>query len=269
MRLVLALATLSGCFLAKDDGLTDTRGDQHTLTVHWTLQMPDGSPAPCPDGFGNLLLSSTTDEQSAQVQTLVPCQSSGTQAIALYTSGEHEFKMDGDPDTVYSETFTPNYNEIVYVTDPTGAIPRARSLTVEVTLDHDQDIDVVVYPDAGQLLLSWELLSGTTDAFAPSCEAVAVDQLELQYRLFTPDGDPPAPTSTVRWPCDQKADGYYLDSYAVGQGFTAALAPNDYVGSLVGYRAGVEVGRNDAIAFNIQTGGALTETTDDVTIPDR
>jgi len=48
-----------------------------------------------------------------------------------------------------------------------------------------------------------------------------------------------------------------------------ALSPEDYVGSLIGYRNGVEVARTDDVAFNIKTGGVLTETEDTITVQDR
>jgi len=269
LLVIFALATLPGCFLLVEDGLTDTRGDQHRLTINWTLKQPGGATAPCPPGFQQLLISSTTREQSGQVQTMVPCQTSGTEVVDLYTSGEHRFKMEGDEDTIYGETFSPSYNEVLYITDPTGAVVRARSLPVRLVLDRDMTIDVDVYPDAGFLLYSWELFSGITKGRVHSCEAVAVDEIELRYRLFTFEGQPDAPSKSVRWPCNERHEGYYISDEAVGQGFAPALAPEDYVGSVIAYRNGVEVARDDDVSFNIQTGGALTETEDDMSVEDR
>jgi hypothetical protein len=267
--LLLATAGLSGCTLLTD--ADDTRGGKHTLTVNFHLKGPGGVPASCPAGFQDLLLFASTtgdDGGAGRVQTLVPCAPSGTATMELYTSGGRTYMMEGDPNT-YGESFGEDYAFALSLTDPTGEVQRATSFTAQVKLDHDQAIDVDLYPDAGFMLISWELFSGITESRVFSCPAVAVDEVELRYRLFTFEGDPPAPTSTVRWPCDELHPPYYISSYSTGQGFTPALAPEDYVGELIGYRGGVEVARDPSIAFNIRSGNALTETAASLTVPDR
>jgi hypothetical protein len=270
MRLlvIFAIATLSGCFFLAEDPHADTRGGKHTLTINWTLKQPGGAPATCPAGFQHLLLSSTTEELSGQDQTLVPCATSGTQTVELWTSGEYYFQAEGeDAWRVYS--YSPNYFEIIYITDPTGFVVRAQSLPMHLKVDRDMSIDVEVYPDAGFLLESWGLRSGITGSRVFTCEAVGVDQIELRYRLFMPEGTPPAPEKSVRWPCNERHEPYYISDEGVGQGFTPALAADDYEGSLIAYRGGVEVGRDDTIGFNIKTGGGLTEWEDEITVKDR
>jgi len=249
----------------------DTRGDKHSLTVNWALKQPGGAPAACPAGFENLALWAVSGDDDGEVLDIMPCQPSGSRTLELYTSGERRFMMDDDPDTTYVESFTPDYRVTLYATDPTGEIERAVSLASWLTLDSDQTLNMELYPDGGVLLFSWELFSGFTDGFIYSCEAGSIDEVELRYRPFTVEGDPPAPlTGTTRWPCTETHDDhYYLNSYAVGQGFTPALPPNDYVAEMVGFRSGVAVASDTSVSFKIETGNHLTETTADMTVEDR
>ncbi len=270
LAVICALAALPGCFIlsAGGDDTVDERGGKHTLTINYHLKGPGGVPVPCPAGFANLLLSATTDEMEGQQQTLVPCDGNGTQTMELFTSGRRDYRVDNDP-SLYTEAFSENYNFILYLTDPTGSVSRAASLEQHFKLDGDKTIEVDLYPDAGFFLVSWELYSDITSTRVVTCPAVAVDEVELRYRRFTPDGDPPAPTSTVRWPCDEVHPPFYRNEFAVGQGFTMALAPEDYVGELVGYRNGAEVARDPDINFNIRGGDALTEHTGNLRVLDR
>jgi hypothetical protein len=267
--LLLAIASLAGCTLLTDSD--DTRGGKHTLTVNFHLKGPGGVPASCPAGFQDLLLFASTsgdDGGSGRVQMLVPCETNGTATMELYTSGQRLYMMDGDPST-YGESFGEDYAFNLTLTDPTGEVERATSLTTQIKLDHDQAIDVDLYPDAGVLLFSWGLRSGITESFVYSCPAVGIDEIELKYRLFTVAGEPEAPSTSVRWPCDEIHPPYYINSYAIGQGFVPPLAPEDYVGTMIGYRNGVAVAEDGSVTFHINTGNALTETQGTLTVPDR
>lgn len=264
-----AITTLSGCMLLSASGGSDDRGGKHNLTINFHLKGPGGVAVPCSAGFKDLLLSATTDEATGQLQTFVPCQSSGSATMELYTKGERRYMKDGDSST-YSESFTENYHFVLYLTDPTGEVVRAESLTTHLKLDNDKTIDVDLYPDAGILLFSWELWSGITTDLVHSCAAVGLDEIELKYRLFTFAGDPPAPSASVRWPCDERHPPYYISDESSGQGFLPALAPADYLGVIIGYRNGVAVpSMGDEVGFKIESGNHLTERGGSLTVADR
>jgi hypothetical protein len=269
LLVIFPIITLSGCMLLAEDELEDSRGGKRTLTINWKVKQPGGADAPCPPGFAHLVLASTTVEQSGQDWRIVPCATSGTEVVEVYTSGERKFHMEGDDATVYTESFTENYIETMFITDPTGSIERARSLPIRLKMYRDQTIDIEIYPDGGHFLQSWQLWSDLTNSRAFTCEAVAVDEIELRYRLFTFDGEPEAPTKTVRWPCMQRFEDFYISDNASGQGFVPELAPESYVGSLIALRNGVEVGRNDEVNFMIMTGGKLSEWEEEIRVKDR
>jgi hypothetical protein len=213
----------------------DTRSDQHTLTVNWSVKNADGTPHSCAPPFDTLAIVATGIEDNSrdsQERVLVPCAATGSVSLDIYTSGELDFMMPDDP-TTYTWSYHPMQEVVIYNTEDSGMNSRADSIERYVTLDGDKSVDIELYPEAGFAMTLWEINSMATGS-----------------------------SITCMWNCDNvDPDFPYLSEgqvFDAGNGRSRALAPGNYIGTTRALRSGTEVGREDDVEFLIETGNKVT-----------
>jgi hypothetical protein len=255
---VIALL-LPGCIPTGGGEDDDTRGDQHTLTVNWSIKNADGTAHSCAPPFDTLVIVATAvDGNSYQdsVSATVPCTATGSTSLDIYTSGELDFKLPDDP-TTYTWTYFPTQEVVIYNTEDSGKNSRADSIERLVTLDANKRVDVELYPEAGFAMFQWELQSMATSAYM-TCETGDVDQVSFTYREFY---DEAAPMVTDMWSCDNiDSDFPYLSEgrvFDAGNGRSRPLPAGSYIGTTRALRGGIEVGREDDTEFTVETGNRV------------
>jgi hypothetical protein len=108
-------------------------------------------------------------------------------------------------------------------------------------------IDLEVFPDAQRSLIEWGFSSAQTSATNPSCDAMDVDEIEIDY--WPRDNE--SQVYTQRFPCEHVedlAEGASLFD-AAGHAVTQVLAYGDYDGRARAYRAGAVISTDDQLFF--------------------
>lgn len=240
-----------------------TYDDERHVTVDWSLKGPGGASASCPSGYDTVLVEACLEEElySCFTQT-TECDSTGSQSVTVYTTGRYRPDADSSFWDLSSQFWV-----YLSLTDATGETRYVSSVAEKVDLaSGDKSVDAELYPEAGFLRLAWTPTSAASGSSASTCGELDVDEIELAYAKYT--SSTPALDQHVRWPCTNQATNDPDASY-VGDGDTPALAPGSYIGDVIAYRAGVEIGRYTGLTFSIEDRGTLTESSAYVEITDR
>ena len=233
LSMFLAAALLPGCSLLTQG--EDTLSDPVAVTVNYTLLGAGGVPAQCPAGFEQLLIFATEDIGYEGFYEYIPCASSGSYTYQLYRSGSVPNDIGGriEAQQQYEmQLFTTDDSHTLY--RDTGTVKLADISGGPVT------IDLEVFPDAQRSLIEWGFSSAQTSAPDPSCEAMDVDEIEIEYW----QRDNESQIYTQRFPCDHEedlAEGASLFDENPGRAVTQVLAYGVHEGRARAYRAGAVI----------------------------
>jgi hypothetical protein len=240
-----------------------TYDDERHVTLDWSLKGPENTTAQCPSGYDTVLVAACVDEDLYQCFSAnAACDTTGSETLTVYTSGRYR----PDSDSSFFDLST-QYWVYFALTDPTGETVYSSSQAARVDLAAgDKTVEAAVYPDSGFLRLEWDLSSAASGSSASRCSELDVDEIELQYAKYT-SSDPPL-TEKVRWPCTTRAS-MDPDADSPGDGDSPALDVGSYIGDVVAYRAGTEIGRYEDLTFDIHDRGQFTKTSAYIEITDR
>jgi hypothetical protein len=244
LSMLLATALLPGCSLITEGEEADnTLSDPVDVTVNYRLLGPGGVPAQCPAGFDQLMIFATMDIAFEGFNEYLPCQSSGSYTYQLYRSGSLRNELGGriQAQKQYEmQLFTTDDSHTLY--RDTGTVKLADISSGPVM------IDLEVFPDAQRSLIEWGFSSAQTSVQNPSCDAMDVDEIEIEYW----PRDNASQVYTQRFPCkhvEDLAEGASLFDDAAGHAVTEVLAYGDYDGRARAYRAGVVISTDDQVFF--------------------
>jgi hypothetical protein len=243
--LVLALL-LPGCSLLESEESDNTLSDPVDVTVNFKLLGHGGVPAECPPGFDQLMIFATRDIAFEGFYEYIPCASSGSYTYPLYRRGSIANDIGGriDAQTMYQmQLFTTDDSHSLY--RDTGTVKLADLTGGPIT------IDLEVFPDAQRSLIEWSFSSTQTSSSNPSCEAMDVDEVAIDY---WPRGNE-VEVFSLRLPCEHVedlAEGGSLFDETAGHAVTEVLAYGDYDGVARAYRAGVEISMDDVFFPNVK-----------------
>ena len=266
LRFAMLATALAGC---TDDSLLDTRGDPRELTVNWAFKTLGGGTAPCPPGKEAFLFAHTNGNIGA-FREAIPCESTGTFTMTLFTSGVQESEWDSGER--YLEGYTPQYSVWLTVEDSPDPFERLGSFRVYTDLRYgDQTVDLEIYPDAGVGLIQWSLEGANDPAYDPiTCADAGIDTIEYRYHAVS---DPTAFRYTERWACTEgsrpSADESDLELYGNGTGRTPFLAPGEYSAHTAAIRNGIDVVHGDVHTLRIEPRMYVSERYDTLAIPMR
>ena len=240
---LLAAALLPGCALLTEGPEPDnTLSDPVDVTVNYKLLGPGGVPAQCPAGFDKLTIFATMNIAYEGFYEYIPCQSSGSYTYQLYRSGSIKNEIGGRipaQEQYEMQLFTTDDSHSLY--RDTGTVKLADISGGPVT------IELEVFPDAQRSLIEWGFDSVQTSAQDPSCVAMDVDEIEVEY--WPRDNE--SQVYTQRFPCTHVEDlaegASKFDS--TGHAVTEVLAYGDYDGRARAYRAGAVISTDDDVFF--------------------
>lgn len=264
LRFALLATALTAC---TDDSLSDTRGNPRELTVNWTFKTIDGGTAPCPPGKEAFLFAYTGGNIGA-FREAIPCESTGTFTMTLFTSGALEREWDSGER--YLTVYTSQYSVWLMVEDSPDPLDHLSSFRVNADLRYgNQTVEVEIYPDAGVGMIQWSLEGASDPAYDPiTCADARIDTIEYRYHAVS---DPTAFRYTERWSCTHgarpDADPSDLELYGNGTGFTPFLAPGEYSAVTAALRNGGDVVHGDVHTLRIEPRNYVTEHHDSLAIP--
>jgi hypothetical protein len=245
-RMLILLALVPGCLVARDEP-DNTLSDPVDVTVNYQLLGHGGVPAECPPGFTELMIFATVDIAFQGFYEFIPCESSGSYTYQLFRRGSIANDVGGriKAEQQYQmQLFTTDDSHSLY--RDTGTVKLADISGGPVT------IDLEVFPDAQRSLIEWSFSSTQTSAQNPSCDAMDVDEIAIDY---WPREDA-AQVFTHRFPCEHAedlAEGAGLFDETAGHAVTEVLAYGDYDGVARAYRTGVQVSMDDVFFVNTKS----------------
>jgi hypothetical protein len=244
LSILMTAMLLPGCFLLVEGEEADnTLSDPVDVTVNFKLLGHGGAPAQCPAGFDELMIFATMDIAYEGFSEYIPCASSGSYTYQLYRSGSIANDVGGriQAQQQYEmQLFTTDDSHSLY--RDTGTVKLADISGGPVT------VELEVFPDAQRSLIEWGFSSTQTSAPNPSCDAMDVDEVEIEYWPRENEAE----VYTHRFPCENEVDlaeGGSAFSDTAGHAITEVLAYGDYDGRARAYRAGAVISTDDELFF--------------------
>lgn len=228
IKLALAATILTGCLPGGDTGAG-------TITATWDMLKGDGTPDVCPSSYHTMKVSAAglSDDSGAY-----PAGGSET-TVGLFecSTGTGTLEVPGGPNLngIYVVWFEigSEAGDHILMEDHRVAANDSEKLHVDLT-SGSATAHMPFYPNAGWLALQWELYATMAMQRLTSCEAGAVDRIEIALV------NEAMVSRTLSFPCTADNEGITLGDHMIGGAYTP-MPSGDYTVTAKAYSGGTVV----------------------------